>query len=100
MIARHLGMSIWTARTHVRHIFAKLDVQNRTALAFLLTQRRLMSGQAGVRVIDPAGVRLAVDVGGASGDLLHELMKVNPRLAGIVFDLPLVTSDARAAGAR
>jgi DNA-binding CsgD family transcriptional regulator len=38
MIARHLGMSIWTARTHLRHIFAKLDVQNRTALASLLTR--------------------------------------------------------------
>jgi DNA-binding CsgD family transcriptional regulator len=36
MIARHLSMSIWTARTHVRHIFAKLGMQNRTALTALL----------------------------------------------------------------
>jgi DNA-binding CsgD family transcriptional regulator len=38
MIARHLSMSIWTARTHVRHIFAKLGVQNRTALTALLAE--------------------------------------------------------------
>jgi DNA-binding CsgD family transcriptional regulator len=38
MIGRHLGMSIWTVRTHVRHIFAKFDVQNRTTLAALLSR--------------------------------------------------------------
>ena len=36
VIGRRLGISIWTVRTHLRHVFAKLDVPNRTALAGLV----------------------------------------------------------------
>jgi len=35
-IGRLLGISIWTVRTHLRHVFTKLDVPNRTALAGLV----------------------------------------------------------------
>jgi DNA-binding CsgD family transcriptional regulator len=35
VIGRRLGVSIWTVRTHLRHVFAKLDVPNRTVLAAL-----------------------------------------------------------------
>ena len=38
VIGRRLGISIWTVRTHLRHVFAKLDVPNRTALAGLLNR--------------------------------------------------------------
>ena len=40
---------------------------------------------------------LAVDVGGASGTLVHSLMAENPNLLGIVFDLPSVMPSAAAA---
>jgi hypothetical protein len=33
-------------------------------------------------------VKLTVDIGGASGTLVHSLMAENPNLLGIVFDLP------------
>jgi hypothetical protein len=59
-----------------------------------------VAGAEAARVIDTTGTRLAVDVGGASGDLLHDLMKVDPGLLGIVFDLPHVAPDALAAAAR
>jgi O-methyltransferase domain len=59
-----------------------------------------VAGAEATRVIDTSGVRLAVDVGGASGDLLHDLMEVNPNLEGVVFDLPHVAPDALAAAAR
>lgn len=49
-----------------------------------------VAGAEAARLIDTADVRLAVDVGGASGDLLHDLMLVNPQLEGVVFDLPHV----------
>jgi DNA-binding CsgD family transcriptional regulator len=38
LIGRRLGVSIWTIRTHLRHIFDKLDVQNRTSLAVMLNR--------------------------------------------------------------
>lgn len=59
-----------------------------------------VAGAAAAQVIDTSGVRLAVDVGGASGDLLHGLMRINRRLQGIVFDLPHVAPDALAAAER
>jgi DNA-binding CsgD family transcriptional regulator len=41
VISRRLGISIWTVRTHLRHVFAKLDVPNRTVLAGLLNRLEL-----------------------------------------------------------
>jgi DNA-binding CsgD family transcriptional regulator len=38
VIGRRLGVSIWTVRTHLRHVFTKLDVPNRTALAGLFNR--------------------------------------------------------------
>ncbi len=59
-----------------------------------------VAGAEAARVIDTTGVQLAVDVGGASGELLHDLMKVNSELQGVVFDLPHVGPDALAAAAQ
>ncbi|PKO67787.1 MAG: LuxR family transcriptional regulator [Betaproteobacteria bacterium HGW-Betaproteobacteria-14] len=33
MIAENLGISVWTVRTHLTHVFDKLGVSNRTSLA-------------------------------------------------------------------
>lgn len=46
------------------------------------------------RLIDTRQVSLAVDVGGASGSLVHALMKVNPALRGAVLDLPHAAPEA------
>jgi SAM-dependent methyltransferase len=46
------------------------------------------------RLIDTRQVSLAVDIGGASGSLVHALMKVNPVLRGCVLDLPHVAPEA------
>lgn len=53
-----------------------------------------------VRLIDTAGTTLAVDVGGASGTLVHALMAKNASLRGSVLDLPQVVPDAIAAAER
>jgi hypothetical protein len=37
---------------------------------------------------------------GAAGDLLHDLMRVNPERPAVVFDLPHVIPDAAAAAVR
>ena len=46
--------------------------------------------------IDTTGVKLVVDVGGATGSLLHLLQEANPALHGIVFDRPNIVDDAAA----
>ena len=46
------------------------------------------------RLIDTRRDSLAVDVGGASGSLVHALMKANPALRGTVLDLPHVAPAA------
>jgi hypothetical protein len=48
-----------------------------------------------VRLIDTSETSLAVDVGGADGELLRGLMLANPDLYGQVFDLPHVIREAR-----
>ena len=50
--------------------------------------------------IDTSGVKLAVDVGGATGSLLQLLQQANPELHGIVFDRPNIVDDAVAQIAR
>jgi hypothetical protein len=43
-----------------------------------------------------AGVPLLIDVGGGTGDLIAAILKVNPAMRGVVFDLPYILDDARA----
>jgi hypothetical protein len=50
-----------------------------------------------VRAVDTSNVKLAVDIGGASGTLVHGLMAANPYLHGIVVDLPEVIGSAETA---
>jgi O-methyltransferase domain/Dimerisation domain len=48
-------------------------------------------------VVDTAGVSLAVDVGGATGEVVRGLMRANPELRGMVLDLPQSAEAARQA---
>jgi hypothetical protein len=45
---------------------------------------------------DFSGVPLLIDVGGGAGDLIAAILKANPAMRGVVFDLPYITDDARA----
>ena len=49
------------------------------------------------RTIDAGGVKLAADVGGATGELVRELMRANDGLQGMVVDLPQAAAAARQA---
>ena len=49
------------------------------------------------RVIDTTSVSLAVDVGGGTGVLLRELLRVNSALSGLVLDLPQAAAAAQRA---
>lgn len=45
---------------------------------------------------DFSGRRVVVDVGGGRGDQIVSILRANPTMKGILFDLPAVASDARA----
>jgi precorrin-6B methylase 2 len=59
-----------------------------------LTGMTAVAGAQAAKVLDTSNVALAVDVGGATGSLMHDLMAVNPTLRGIVFDRPDVVPIA------
>ena len=52
------------------------------------------------RLIDTRAIRVAADIGGAAGALVHALMEANPDLEGILFDLPNIIPDGVAAAER
>ncbi|MFJ8332143.1 methyltransferase [Streptomyces sp. NPDC094437] len=51
-------------------------------------------------VIDLKGAEVAVDVGGAGGNLVQTLMLRHPELRGVALDLPHVSSEADASAAK
>jgi hypothetical protein len=48
-------------------------------------------------IVDTRSVEVAADIGGSGGALVHALMESNPRLRGILFDLPEVIATASVA---
>jgi hypothetical protein len=75
--------------------------QPEEAAAFINAMHGFTSGivQEVARLVDTSTARLAVDIGGASGTLVHSLMTANPQLHGIILDLPDVVPSATAAAA-
>jgi SAM-dependent methyltransferase len=69
--------------------------------AFTKAMHGFTSGivQEVARVVDTSTAKLAVDIGGASGTLVHSLLTANSQLHGIVLDLPDVVPSATAAAA-
>jgi hypothetical protein len=45
---------------------------------------------------DFSGVHILIDVGAGAGDLIAVILKANPAMRGVVFDLPYIVDDARA----
>jgi O-methyltransferase domain len=63
-------------------------------------ERMMQMRSAGVtRLVDASTVKLAVDIGSASGTLVHTVMTSSPHLHGIDLDLPDVVPSATAATA-
>lgn len=49
-------------------------------------------------LVDTTSIETVVDVGGASGSFVQALMRANPALRGVVFDLPAAATPAADAG--
>jgi SAM-dependent methyltransferase len=82
-------------------LFDYLAGQPEEAAQFAASMQALTGAIAtdAARVIDASGVSLAVDVGGGTGQLVRELMRVNHELHGLVLDFPDAASAAREAAA-
>jgi hypothetical protein len=80
-------------------IFAYFARHQDEASMFTESMSNLSLGVArdAAAVIDTSGVGFALDVGGASGDLIRAMMRANPSLRGGVLDLPHIVPDAEAA---
>jgi hypothetical protein len=60
----------------------------------MATLSRVIAG-AVVAAYDFSGIRTIVDIGGGHGALLAAVLKANPPMKGILFDLPVVIESAR-----
>ncbi len=88
-------------RVHGDEFWAWLDAHPDERAAF---DRAMAQGWQGrlerLQRIDWRGDELVVDVGGGNGSLLTELLERQPRMRGIVFDLPETVRDEPALGDR
>jgi hypothetical protein len=88
-----------TVATLGGEIFEHYAKMPKEAAAFSGAMNNLASLVAGeaARAIDTSHAKVVVDVGGANGTLLAALLRANPALSGVLFDLPHVIGGARAA---
>jgi len=80
-------------------LFDYLAGQPEEAAQFAASMQALTGAIAAdaAQVIDASGVSLAVDVGGGTGQLVRELMRINHGLHGLVLDFPDAAKAARQA---
>lgn len=96
----HLPEAVRTGEASSTHIsdtlFDYFDAHREEQSAFMegLAGMTAVAGAEASRVIDTTNTQQAIDIGGASGTLLHDLMRLNPQLRGIVFDVPVVAEQA------
>jgi len=93
--------SVRTGETAFNHLYGKghfewmaehPDASSTFNKAMAQSLRRL---QNPLESYDYSGKHLIVDVGGGRGDLITSIIRVNPGLKGILFDLPQGTEEAQ-----
>jgi hypothetical protein len=84
--------------TEIFDYYAQAQEEARHFTSGVASLSAMVTGEV-ARVLDTSQCRSAADVGGGSGTLLHSLMQANPRLHGVLLDLPHVVPDSVAAAA-
>ena len=86
-------------RVHGMKIFEYLEKHPEKGRVFAQSMTSLSGTEnpAVAAVCDCSKVRTLVDVGGSQGHLLAEILRTNPRLKGVLFDLPRAVEQARKA---
>jgi hypothetical protein len=88
-VAAALGMEIW-------EYFATNRAEGETFAQAMTSLTSTVAAET-ARKINTDAVKVAADIGGAEGAMIHALMRVNPELQGTVFDRPNVVARASAA---
>jgi hypothetical protein len=95
--------SVKTGKPAFKHVFDMgiMDYLARNAEASqifnqVMTERAGPTAAAVCAAYDFSGINKLVDVGGGHGILITTILKANPRLRGVVFDLPSVVEGAEA----
>lgn len=84
---RHFGMPIW-------EFFAK-NPENARTFDDAMTNVSLAIKDAILASYDATTIRKLTDIAGGHGSLLAAILKSNPEMKGVLFDLPGVTEGAR-----
>ncbi|HET8674525.1 MAG TPA: methyltransferase [Blastocatellia bacterium] len=84
---RHFGMPIW-------EFFAK-NPENARTFDDAMTNVSLAIKDAILASYDATTIRKLADIAGGHGSLLAAILKSNPEMKGVLFDLPGVTEGAR-----
>ncbi|WP_341718024.1 methyltransferase [Micromonospora sp. FIMYZ51] len=71
------------------------DDELRAAFSTYIARVSQKSDAAGARSLELADARTVVDVGGGYGSFLVQLLRANPQVHGVLYDLPEVTEDAK-----
>jgi SAM-dependent methyltransferase len=77
--------------------FSYLEQQPQAAQLFggAMTSISSLAIAAVLKAYDFSGIRKLVDVGGGHGSLMAAILKANPTVDGVIFDLPAVITRAR-----
>ncbi|HEX5736322.1 MAG TPA: methyltransferase [Blastocatellia bacterium] len=84
---KHFGMPIW-------EFFAK-NPENARTFDDAMTNVSLAVKDAVLASYDASTIRKLVDIAGGHGSLLASILKANPEMKGVLFDLPDVAEGAR-----
>jgi hypothetical protein len=94
--------SVQTGESAFRHVHGQSEFEffghhpeAGEVFAQAMTSFAVLTSGAIVAAYDFAGIDTLVDVGGGQGSLLIAILKANPGLRGVLFDLPPVVESAR-----
>jgi hypothetical protein len=97
----HLLHSVRTGKTAFGHVhgmgifeYFRKNAKASAVFNAAMTSNSARSGTGIVERYDFSGVRKVVDVGGGHGFLLATILKSNPAMRGVLFDLPDVVAGA------
>jgi hypothetical protein len=81
-----LGTQIWD--------YYKANPEEAAEFSAAMSGMTAIVSQEAAAIVDTHSFEVAADIGGSGGALLHAFMEVNPRLCGVLFDLPEVVTNA------
>jgi hypothetical protein len=97
-----LDYSVTTGESGFEHVFGmplfeycRREPQAGLIFDAALTDRSRQVDEAVLAAYDFSGIHRLIDVGGGQGALLTSILRANPAMHGVLFDLPQVVAGAR-----